>query len=601
MFLHLRAFVCSLLAAFGSWLPAQCYEPDTGISLGTGDDVVFPIRPLGFAFPFGGTTYTHVHVSTNGLVYLSNAGVPAPGNIWGGIPSLLVTGGPKIAPFLTDLFIDGSVGGAVEFHALPGRVVVTWENARLVGDPYSVIFSVQLQLLAGGEIRFAYDERFLLLVQRNILVGMSQGGGAAIPPASELSTAGGSATTTNYQVFDRDNVPFDMDTLTLTFQPSGVGYTWDSAICSGTLTSSGAGCYTASDSFYQLTLDPPTSSAVLSNTAITMTPNTTGGGYTVTSGGNAFVAPTAAAVVLPLTDDDEISTPALATPFPYEGGVAATFAVCSNGIVSVAPGNSLSYAPDLATMLNNPQTAWYSWHDYDPGAALGGRVLFEEIGAVTYITWDGVLDIVGWPVPSASTFQFQFDSATGTVTLVYLRVSAENIPSLAAQPHLVGYSPGGVSNVPAGVSFATDLTISFGSYQLDPLWLWPSGKLISTPWSGSTVTYFTSNIPEFTPGSSVFVALQVLSFSQLPDPGVDLAFLGAPGCDVRVAALDILLPMVATTNLQSVDVDLDAGVPPGLFVYSQSAALFVPNTLANGQNDGGLTTSNMLAQRVGYW
>jgi hypothetical protein len=41
--------------------------------------------------------------------------------------------------------------------------------------------------------------------------------------------------------------------------------------------------------------------------------------------------------------------------------------------------------------------------------------------------------------------------------------------------------------------------------------------------------------------------------------------------------------------------------PIGLQLYSQSAALFTPNTLPNGQNAAGLTTSNGLSSLLGAW
>ena len=78
---NLRNLAAGTLAALGLSLSlqAQCYEPLIGTSIGTGDDIVLASQAIGFAFPFAGTTYTDLHPATNGFVYLSNAGVPAPG------------------------------------------------------------------------------------------------------------------------------------------------------------------------------------------------------------------------------------------------------------------------------------------------------------------------------------------------------------------------------------------------------------------------------------------------------------------------------------------------------------------------------------------
>ena len=63
---------------------AQCHDVNFGALVGFGDDAPLQtIRPLGITFPFAASTYTDVHISNNGIVYLSNAGVPAPGTATG--------------------------------------------------------------------------------------------------------------------------------------------------------------------------------------------------------------------------------------------------------------------------------------------------------------------------------------------------------------------------------------------------------------------------------------------------------------------------------------------------------------------------------------
>ena len=596
-----RTLVLGALVAASASLQAQCYEPNTGASLGVGDDVVFGMQPLGFAFALGGVTYTNIHVTTNGFVYLSNAGVPAAGGAdYLATAAALVAGSPRIAPYWSDLDVIAANGAGVKFNALPGKTVITWENAIEYGDAGGNRFSVQMQLLATGEIYFAYDGRCAVRTAGDFVVGMSRGGGVVVPAASNFSTVNVTAITTNFEIFNSGALPLDLAGKTIRFAPAGLGYAWVPQTCGGSHASYGSGCYKSSDSFYQLTVAPAASSAALSNTAITMIPN--GTGYTVIQGGSVFVAPSIAATALVLADDNAVATPTLTTAFPFNGGTAVTLNVCSNGFVSATAGNPPGYAPVVATMLSNLQTAWYSYHDYNPTAVGSGQVKFEQVGSVAYITWDGVFNYGGTTAADASRFQFQFDCASGIVRVVYQTVSANAHTGFSSgEPHLVGYSPGGASNDLGSTTFATGLPLTFTAQQMSNLSLVATGAPVSRPTLGSTITYMTSNIPEFAPASGLHVAINILSVAQVPAPGLDLGFLGAPGCAALVASLDITQAMVGASASAAVTLVLPAGLPPGFHFFSQSAALFTPNSLPNGQNAFGLTTSNAIATVVGAW
>jgi hypothetical protein len=580
------------LAALASTLSlqAQCLEPLIGPSVGTGDDIVLPMQALGFAFPFNGQTYTHIHPCTNGFVYLSNAGFPAPGGsgCCSGSTAVLVAGSPMVAPWWSDLYITGA--GTVNFNALPGKAVVTWNDAQEYFS--SPLFTVQLQLHATGEIDFVYDGRVQNFNGHQFLVGMSQGGGAAVPPASDFSVVGASATTTNYQLFSVIG-PTSLTGKGVHFVPTLPGYVWVPTSCSASHTSYGTGCYTVSDSFYQLITSPAVAAATMTGTAITMIK--AGNNYVVTNGGT-YVPPTGAATVLALTDDSEIATPALTTPFPYVGGTAATLTVCSNGFVSMATGNTVSYTPNAATMLNSPQTAFWSWHDYNPSA--GGQIKFEQVGGIAYVTWDGVYTFSGTTPAAANTLQFQFDESNGNVTIVWQTISSYGSTLPAGDPHLAGYSPGGNSNDPGSITFATALPMMTSSANMSALSLSAATAPISTPVIGTVVTYTTSNIPEFIPTSGLYIAMNIVSLGVIPAPGIDLGFLGAPGCAGLVASLDLTQAMVGGTATQTVTLSIPPGVAAGTQLYSQSVALFAPFSLPNGQNAFGMETSNGIASSV---
>lgn len=579
-----HAFGAAAALAASLSLQAQCYEPLTGSSIGTGDDVVLGVQALGFAFPFGGTTFTDVHVSTNGFVYLSNASVPAPGGALccAGATAGLVAGSPKVCPYWSDLnAISGT--GTVKYNALPGKAVITWENVVEFGN--TVQFSVQMQLHASGQIDFAYDGRCAIRTAGDFLVGMSEANAAALPGASDFSTVGVSATTTNFELFNNVGLNYDLAGQTLSFFPSGLGYAWVPASCASSNNAYGTGCYSAFASFYE---NFATAAAFdLANTSMTML--LSGSGYVMLPGITTYVAPTGAATSLVLTDDSE-TTVTLGSAFAYPGGSTSALTVCSNGFVSVATGNGTGFTPAVATFLSAPQSSWRSWHDLNPASAGSGQVKFEEVGSVSYVTWDGVFS---FGTTNPETFQIQFDRATGNVHFVWQTIGG------FGNGFLVGYSPGGASADSGNLDISAALPATFATVAADQLPL--SMTAAPAPIPGGTVTFTTNDIPEFAPAAGLYVAVHILSLGQIPPPGLDLGFIGAPGCPAFVQTLDLTQAMVGASNSQSVSLTLPGTVSLGTVLYSQSAALFAPFSLPNGQNAFGLSTSNGMTSTVGAW
>jgi hypothetical protein len=127
--------------------------------------------------------YTHVQPVTNGFLYLSNNGVPAQTQgalCCAGSTASLVAGTPKVCPYWSDLNVIAP--GSVKFNAMPGKAVITWENVVEYGTT-SPTFTFQVQLLATGDILFAYDSR-CVIGTHTFLVGMSEGGAVPVPPTS---------------------------------------------------------------------------------------------------------------------------------------------------------------------------------------------------------------------------------------------------------------------------------------------------------------------------------------------------------------------------------------------------------------------------------
>lgn len=159
-------------------------------------------------------------------------------------------------------------------------------------------------------------------------------------------------------------------------------------------------------------------------------------GYSVTRSTAAIVLPTAAAVVIANGDDVE-QTVSLAGAMPIPGGTTSAITVSSNGLVALsAIGSGTSYVP-YANALENfaASTLAASWQDLNPAASGSGKILFEQIGSVAYVTWDGVFR---YGSSSPNTFQVQLQVATGDVDVVF----GATTPLYNS---LVGFSVGGAS------------------------------------------------------------------------------------------------------------------------------------------------------------
>ena len=593
--------LAALASAFS--LQAQCAEGNFGAAVGTGDDIVLGVQSLGFAFPFNGTTFTDVHITTNGFVYLSNGGVPAPGGALccTGTTAQLVAGSPKICAYWSDLNIIAANGSAVKYNALPGKAVITWENA--VEFSNTERFTVQMQLSVTGEITFTYDSRCQIRTAGDFLVGMSEGGGVAVPAASDFAVVNTSTTATAWENWTTLG-SFDLAGQSVLFVPTGLGYTWVPTPCpSGTNVAYGTGCYAAPGTgVYEFHTDAAVASAALQGNALSMIP--TGFGYTgiwLAGGATAFIAPSGSATSLTATDDGVLTGVALPGPMPTPNGPVTTISIASNAVIGLGAtaNNGADFSPTGADFSNAAGACFYAWHDYNPAEAGSGLIKTELVGNVFCITWDGVENYSTPLAVNRGTMQFQLDLTTGAVTMLWTVVDT-NTTSGFGSSHLVGWKAGGVITDPGSQVLATALPLTT-SAQLLPMTLAASPSPVSTPTSGSTVVYTTGAMPEFAPGAGIYVGINILSLTQIPAPGVDLVIIGAPGCPALIGSLDVVLNIVGVTPTNTTALPLPAGLPAGIQIFAQSAALIVPNSLPNGQNAFGLTTSNGIASTIGSW
>jgi hypothetical protein len=593
----------------------QCFDPIGGTPvtltavsppLAAGDEGLSAPLPLGFSFPLpGAAAVTHAVVEANGAIYLTTGG-PAVGTVLFGPQNGLddLRGGPAGSPRIAVLWSDLE-GIAASFvvrtdASVPGRFTVRWidvENAGSSGPQ----FSFGATLFASGAIELAYGD---LANDAYGTVGVSIGNDVGTGAESSQNLLAGADSGTLGLLFQ------EFDGLTrpaiagkgVRLLPNGQGGYVSSLLCRNAEHEAyGDGCYEyreANEALYQLFPNVAASfAAIPSGRSLQFTVNGPGS-YLVSNGGGTLVAPPATAVVLTLSDDSQVSlTPS--QPFPYAGGAPVpTLSVCSNGFISLAPAgvNSSGTGGSVSGLLNAPAPSFRSQRDYNPAPAASGKVKWHEAAVagetVLFVTWDGVFV---YNSTVSERFQFQLNLVTGQVTIVWDAMSPTGPAS--SRPLLVGLAAG-ASFDPGPIDLATQLpAVTTPDVDQRPLRLQASPAPVLAP--STLVTYTIDNIPEAAPGSGIHLAALFLSVGE--SPGVDLGFLGAPGCSAWITSLDLPVFVAPTpTPTATASLLFAAGqVPTGVVIFAQAVALFDPTfPLPNGANAFGLVTSNGLRSYV---
>ena len=610
--------VCAL-TAFAAFATAQtCFTPTGGATVVpsliqfTGADPVAdegrtPPLAMGLTFPMAGvaTPLTHCVIETNGVMYLSGAAGPIglPANYtYGSLANLRGAAGfsPRIAPFWRDIQ-NMPTGWDITAESVPGvSYTVRWLNTTNFAAT-SPARSFSATLFASGAIEFSYSDFTITTA----FVGVSAGNAVGATTTAPTNLAAGGATGALALAWENfaNAASWDLSNKTIRFAPSGSGGYTITVPCApppATHTSYGAGCYTASDSYYSLLGDAVVANAALQGRTINFlkTPTT----YLVTSGGGVFQPPSVGAVpVFAAATDDGESTITPSIPLSTPQGPQTTLRVHSNGLVSWGaasqnfPGSN-NYTPSAAAFLNASNPAIWAWHDFNEAEAGSGRIVWEQVAGKVFITWNNVEN---YSVPAAvnpSTMQIQLTLATGNVSIVFQNVDS-NPTSQYGSATLVGYSPGGTSTDGGSQDLATSLPYLIPSVNLAPVALSASPAPVSTPTTGTVVTYTHTGVPEASPGSGVYLGLTILSVGQ-DLAGTDLGFLGAPGCKLHVTSLDATFAFVGVASTQTTTFALPPGVPAGFNLYAQGVALVAANSLPNGQNNLGAVLSNAIQSTI---
>ena len=554
-------------------LSAQnCPERTLGTNIGAGDDVMSAMQTIGFAFPFAGTTYSNVHVCTNGYVTLSNGGVPVPGAADYSATTLeLSSGPPRICALWHDLNIVAANGAAMYINSSPTKCTITWDKAVNYGLPTQI--QIQLQLSSTGEVEVFYSPGVTNNSTYNYLAGVgitgvSPGGGAILPAASDLSAGGVTIDNSLYEVWPTQTT-FDMSFRNLELVPvSPTGWIYQNAAWSGCALASdyGTGCISARDSFYETM---PYGAFDLGGTTMTLLRGP--GGYIATNTiPGVFVPPSLGSLII-ANGDDVVQTVALASPMPVPGGTTGSLTVSSNGNIALsASGNGVGFAPDAGLLLAFAQTSIAAcWHDYNPAATGSGKIRYEEVGGISYVTWDNVYSYqLPNPTTPGDTFQYQFNRGTGDVTIVYGTITP------GSNNYVVGYSVGGVTWRPEASDLSVDLATAIQVVDTAVTGLTLTSS--SLPLLGSTYTLNTSAVPPIVP-----VAFLFFGSAQI-NPGIDLGFIGAPNCraytNANLTSITIPVTLPAGTGSFGLAIPGTPGLV-GLTLTCQSVALSLATPL----------------------
>lgn len=324
-------------------------------------------------------------------------------------------------------------------------------------------------------------------------------------------------------------------------------------------TAFGEGCYSSFASIYEVLA---AGGSDLAGLKITGTNN--GSGYDVTVAPGAGFGVPLGSSALTLPDDGQVDTSAV-------GGTLGIVAG-SNGWLALGAGNSNGFAPNVGAFLSNPSEGIYAWTDLQPNLTTSGQVYYAEFGTQGRLVYNGVF---GWNTTDPNDIDMKWDTATGDWSIEFGAIGAGN-----PEDSLVGYSQAG-SNLDPG---ATDISAGGSTGSADQAGL---GLDSNNPTLGGSWDLTCDNIDASSPGAVFFFG------SAEVNPGVDLGFIGAPGCFAYTNAdLAVVVELGAPPSVTN---SLAIPNDPSL----AGATLTVQATAASPANAWGVVTSNGVTGSLG--
>lgn len=161
--------------------PAFSYDAVLGTAIAPGDDgAIFVTLP--FNFPFGGSNWTQMYVSGNGIV--SFGGHPNPAGFYD--PNDFYSDKGKIAGYYLDL--NPAAGGSVRVKSEPTKYTVTWAAVPEYGT--GNLNTVQIVLYPNGNFTLTYNGIASTIASNGspIVLGFHPG---AAPPLDVISFSSG--------------------------------------------------------------------------------------------------------------------------------------------------------------------------------------------------------------------------------------------------------------------------------------------------------------------------------------------------------------------------------------------------------------------------
>jgi hypothetical protein len=325
-------------------------------------------------------------------------------------------------------------------------------------------------------------------------------------------------------------------------------------------------------------------------------------GYAVSAGAPAWFTPVApkvlsnAATPAAMTDDTMSGPQVLPFTFPFPGGSASVMHVTVNGFVHLGPttlttGDFTPTAAEMHTLQPRLFTMWGDWQaatNVPTNPASGVYFDVDPSGQTVYFTWLDLADRRGQvPVAGATTVSFQCAiHSNGSVEYRY----RNNTPAATGVGAvMVGFSKGNlnVSGGPTSVDTGSrdiSATMPFNTNGPD---LRPLAVTSNAPRFGQNWNINTTAIDPISPVSITFFGAGPVN------PGLDLGFLGAPGCNAHINSILTSLTATATNGASTVTIPVP-NTPSlgGATLAAQSACLTLANAL-------GLLTSNGLDVTIG--
>ncbi|MBI9019677.1 MAG: hypothetical protein JEZ10_00270 [Verrucomicrobia bacterium] len=186
--------------------PADLIKPGVNPFVTAADEGYSEMIPIGFAFPFFGTSYSEFCIGVNGALRLDTTGriFDVRDIASDKLPAILPD--QLIAPYGGDLFIDGNA--TLKYHSTAERLVVTWENMGQYGYEAGSNLTFQVILEPTGRITCQYKfleghswPKTVVGGLRNVVrdvVGSGAGSGVLFAGSGDIRQAGDWTINTNY-------------------------------------------------------------------------------------------------------------------------------------------------------------------------------------------------------------------------------------------------------------------------------------------------------------------------------------------------------------------------------------------------------------------